>query len=256
MLPSSLLFLFLLFLQLPFVVFACFSTTVSYDEEGNVIPASKMVTIGTSTSVCVVINDRYISVIEPLADEYSRLVFQNSFSEVMACDPFWIIPPNSCLPLSGTQSPSIQGQREASEGRITGTQTTIYMESMGVKSNYKKLFASSQREFFFPILTTIITVAQGVVTSVTWDDGCYFCADSTAQEQLDPTTASQSGCKQNAFNMVNSTTFTPKELAPLGSEGGMDCGLSQSDCLAQVDSATAPIPDFCDLALYVVWSGA
>jgi hypothetical protein len=91
---------------------------------------------------------------------------------------------------------------------------------------------SSSPGRIYPHLTAIINVNAGVVTGITWDDGCVFC---NRNEYCDEITYNYNGISQ-----TQSTSGQPT--------GG--CYVPKSDCEANAGSSTA-----CDLLLYVVWTG-
>ena len=109
----------------------------------------------------------------------------------------------------------------------------------------------------FPIFTVILTLDNGVVQSVAFDEGCFFCAENTpqcdysalhanfSQTIFDPTLKGcrleQSACYPASFSGAsladnNATNATNATLVPPG-------------------NATVPAADACDLRVYVVWTG-
>ena len=116
---------------------------------------------------------------------------------------------------------------------ITCLNELISVQSMGVVSPFRKSFCSAQR--FFPILTVIISVELGKVTRVDFDDGCYFTNDEVA------VTTQQ--CLPNAF-ANNSTAAVSVSLPSYGS----DTAITQASCAQESET-------FCDLAVYVAWTG-
>ena len=211
------------------------------------------VTIGKTTYVCVIMNDRNVSVNTLVADTFTRLVFVGSFNattqpynRLPACNnpanSFWF--PTGC-PNSGIAPTSGLGAQPA---------TNYYISSMGINSNYKKAYvlqqavgANTQRGrivSYFPITTAVIEVSMGTVTSIYWDDGCYFCPqnDGYAAEELDP---SNQNCLNNAYvmgtNAVARFNRTQRDM-------GRDCALTTLACPSNSGS-------LCDLGIYVVWTG-
>ena len=111
----------------------------------------------------------------------------------------------------------------------------------------------------FPIYTAIITLDRGVVRSVAFDEGCFFCATNTPQ------------CDYNAMHANFSQTIYDPELK--------GCRLEQASCYPSTFSAaslavnasaanatanatavfggnsTLPPSSSCDLRVYVVWAG-
>ena len=133
---------------------------------------------------------------------------------------------------NGTNSDECEGKTS----RKQNPGTTFYVESMGVVATYKKTYISHcGGGIVFPIITAVITADRGTVTDVYWDDGCYLCADdgNTAESSM--------GCMPNAYTLQGKATTVADGL-------GKDCGLTRDKCLTKSDT-------FCDLNLYVVWTG-
>ena len=163
--------------------------------------------------------------------------------------------------------------------------TTVTIESQGVKSLTKayKIFqggeysSSTAPVYVFPIMTAVISVYNGKVQSITWDDGCYFCDTLTANAD-----GENEYCQPNIFSTPNASALPSSSLAnaqraaaeqarPYSAEqleaakvdgAGMSCitygaGASQENPSV---TGTAPLncaetPSECDLKLYVVWTG-
>ncbi|CAN0422015.1 unnamed protein product, partial [Laminaria digitata] len=62
-----------------------------------------------------------------------------------------------------------------------GAEVGVHVESMG-KYSFQKGFRLSGEGKTFPIHTAIITVDQGEVTGISWDDGCHFCGSSECEK--------------------------------------------------------------------------
>jgi hypothetical protein len=216
------------------------------------------VQIGKETYVCLVINDRNITVWTPKADDFVRLVVQGSFNATKtknACltDKFWFpqgCPGSNIFPTKGVGAPPA---------------TNFYVSSMGVNSEYKKTYAYINYgrsngpitiSSWFPIVTAVIQVHLGEVQAVYWDDGCYYCPWSSEGSQ-----PSLMNCISNAYALDNGpsklmpplTNVTKKQIDPAGHNGnlGYDCMMTQSAC---TQSGTGK-SGFCDLGVYIVWTG-
>jgi hypothetical protein len=100
---------------------------------------------------------------------------------------------------------------------------------------------SFQKRFYdgfekvFPYLTAIINVEQGIVTGITWDNACLFCAASD--------------CEPNTFDFAGNLATESEALQPVGG-----CSVPTEDCNKLVTPGDEE-PDGCDLLLYVVWTG-
>ena len=96
-------------------------------------------------------------------------------------------------------------------------------------------------------MTAIISLNQGVVDGITWDDGCFFCASNGAS------------C---AAGGLNADTMLPIDPG----SGIVSCFTDYATCYSSGSTATAtpsPSPGNttaapaspCDLQVFVVWSG-
>jgi hypothetical protein len=85
----------------------------------------------------------------------------------------------------------------------------------------------------YPHLTAIINVNDGIVTGITWDDGCVFCNQATYCDEIT--------YNYNGISQTQATSGQPT--------GG--CYVERQNCDANAGSSTA-----CDLLLYVVWTGS
>ena len=163
--------------------------------------------------------------------------------------------------------------------------TTITIESHGVKSLTKaykvyqggELTSTSAPVYVFPIMTAVISVYNGKVQSITWDDGCYFCDTLTANAD-----GENEFCQPNIFSSPNASALPTSSLAeaqaaaakqakPYTADqltqakvdgGGKSCityGAGASKPNPSVTGTTplncAETPDECDLKMYIVWTG-
>jgi len=115
----------------------------------------------------------------------------------------------------------------------------FHIESMGVTSSFRKRYCTINDDgdiLYFPILTAIITVDESGVTDISWDDGCYF-TDSSVSDSVQV-------CVPNAYSS-NSTAAIDSVPEPAE---GYDTALTSETCEGEPDG-------FCDLAVYVAWTG-
>eukprot|EP00904_Undaria_pinnatifida_P009121 jgi/Undpi1/5339/HiC_scaffold_2.g00620.m1 len=162
------------------------------------------VTIGEPTSVCLVVNglpwvvgetEKYSQVlIIPDADDFSRFSVKG-------------------YPILTT----------------FGEEVGVHVESMG-KYSFQKGFRLNRQLRTFPIHTAIITVDQGEVTGISWDDGCHFCGSAN--------------CEKNTYD-YNGGTLLP--------DSGEDCFWLDSEC--NQEGTDAKVSALCQLTVYVVWTG-
>jgi hypothetical protein len=94
--------------------------------------------------------------------------------------------------------------------------------------SFQKLYYGSDDKVY-PHLTAVITVNEGVVTGITWDNACVFCS---AEE-----------CQDNTYGFDGGLATEEEAQQPVGA-----CSISVPECK---DSEKAE----CDLLLYVVWTG-
>lgn len=156
--------------------------------------------IGDTTYVCLVLNDEDFVLSTPRADQYSRLTVPASFVD----------------------------------NEATCREDLFHIESMGVRSDFRKRYCDE--DLYFPVLTAIIVVDDGIVQSITWDDGCYFTDDGVSQNT--------EVCLANAFALNSTDDVDAPEPAI-----GADTALTRQACQSQSDAS------FCDLAVYVAWTG-
>lgn len=193
--------------------------------------SSKLVTIGKTTYVCLIVNDRYIMVAQPVADQYSRIIIRGSWNATRVqgansgCinNKFWY--PNGC-PTAGE------------EFTLGGPPyTNYYFSSMGVNCNYKKRYVTlngaNNPALILPITTAIIEVNNGVVTSTYWDDGCYWCQKPASGSQPDGET--EETCVFNAFNLTDNKLA--RGLNPNDENGrGSDCAFTANNQLCPINT--------------------
>ena len=109
-----------------------------------------------------------------------------------------------------------------------GNDVGIHVEAGGL-SSFTKLYRSTVNDVnvTFPYFTIIVAMDDGLVESLTWDDGCHFCASSS--------------CTDATFRL-DGTAQT--------ADVNRDCFLSDALC---VQAST--VSEACLLTVYVVFSG-
>ncbi|KAG5190305.1 hypothetical protein JKP88DRAFT_298901 [Tribonema minus] len=179
---------------------------------------AELVKVGNTTAVCLIVNPldydtatNYSQIsIFPAADSFSRFVIPGSWSAEYAA--------------SGTQTdPLLQKY---------GKDVAFHVESNGVAS-FQKSFRQASLGITFPLFTAIINVDRGNITSITWDDGCHFCA--------------RQFCQANTFNFAGTNTTADGQAL-----GGKDCYYEDAKSCV---NASGQVSDACQLEVYVVWSG-
>ncbi|CAK4073173.1 unnamed protein product [Aphanomyces euteiches] len=149
---------------------------------------------GDQTYICVNINDSYRVVFAPVVDKYVQLRLHDSYVD-------------SRLKTTGNSS------------------TFMTISSMASRSVYK-MYTNSKGKAY-PILTAVVTVKQGEIQGISWDDGCYLC--------------DYAECDANIY----STPYSPLLNSVLGD--GSTCYHTPIQC--------ANTTGLCDLAIYIGWTG-
>jgi len=98
------------------------------------------------------------------------------------------------------------------------------------KLSFLRTYFDSKGNKIFPFLTAIINVDKGVVTGITWDDSCVFCAKQECEEIT---------FDYNGELQTQATSGQPSK----------GCYIPNDVCLR--GKADGP----CNLSLYVVWTG-
>jgi hypothetical protein len=232
--------------------------------------------------ICLVLNDRHMFTTQVQFDVYSRIVLPGSFKAVttaQACaipTSVWFPAPLSCTWADGTYG----------EGVGFGAPTNYYVSVQGVSSNYRKRYASvvanprpsaptsqptitaTQVNGVFPIVTLVISVQNGIVKEVYWDDNCYFNYNRKPGTTLG---IDSMDCAFNAYQMDNKFSNLRNGtyrglLNPTGSTStGYDTLISNAACLSNIwrepstsasPATNQPLPEgFCDLGIYITWVG-
>jgi hypothetical protein len=238
---------------------------------------NSIITIGENTYVCVVINWMSYLVAVPKADEYSRIAIKGSYNDNNSTFAYGYNRQNC------TAADKYDFGADASLGLCQ--YTTVTIESHGAKSLTKayKIYQggeytpTSAPVYVFPIMTAVISVYNGEVQSITWDDGCYFCDTLTANAD-----GVNEYCQPNIFSAPNisalpagsltdAQTAAAKQAKPYTADqltqakvdgGGKSCITYGAGASSQNPSVTgtpalncAETPEECDLKLYVVWTG-
>jgi hypothetical protein len=226
----------------------------------------------STVPICLVLNDQYLYSAQVSFDVFSRVVIVGSFDEVtltQACSQG--VPPYSYwFPLGCAWEEGTYG-----DGIGKGAPTNFYVSVQGVSSNYRKQYAylgdssgttSPNVGAVFPIVTLVISVNNGIVDQVYWDDNCYFNYVNEAGSTL---SNSPMACEFNAYEIDNLYTFPngtyQSFLNPTGTTTtGFDTFVTNAACTTntwQDPSSPSPAPmaalpyGFCDLGIYVTWVG-
>ena len=131
----------------------------------------------------------------PAADKFSRIVVEGSYAAAVAA-------------------------------RADSEDVFLTAQNLGGSSLQKRYKAGA--DWVFPQLTAIVSVAQGKVTGVSWDDGCYMCSAGSVE------------CQENAYH--NGTIVTSAKFGNRRS-----CGVARAHC--------EQFPASCDLTVYFSWQG-
>nr|CCA20136.1 conserved unknown protein putative [Albugo laibachii Nc14] len=146
---------------------------------------------GELTWVCININNEFRAVFTPTADKFSVISIRESWNDSR-----------------------IGGNPEGA---------SVSVSSLGNRTLYKRYAHENVR---FPYLTAIISVKQGLVQGVTWDDGCFFC--------------SRDACLPNLYSSITNTSLQLPHQ-------GFSCYTNTSICNDTVSA--------CDLTIYIGWTG-
>ena len=237
-------------------------------QNGNGEIASLTKRAPSDVPICIILNDQYMFSSQVRFDVYSRVVLSGSYAAVtatQACSDatsIWFPTPLGCSWVDGSYGPGL--------GR--GAPTNYYASVQGVTSNYRKKYASLGTSpavvGVFPIVTLVISVDNGIVTEVFWDDDCFFNYNRAAGSAGG---AGSMDCLFNAVDIDNLFTNTRNQtynrfLNPTSATTtGYDTLLSTEACTSNIwkdpesQTSTASneaLPNgFCDLGIYVTWVG-
>lgn len=141
--------------------------------------------------------------------------------------------------------------------------TAFDVMSHGAKSLYPKVYKRMEYRpstggvavvdvTTLPVYTVIIELERGKVRNIGWDDGCFFCAENTAECALN-------GIDMNRTTQVQDNTARtcrktnaecyPQGLTSTTGDGGTNSTTNSSS------TAGALRDSGCDLKLFVTWSG-
>ena len=113
----------------------------------------------------------------------------------------------------------------------------------------------------FPIFTAIITLNRGVVSSIAYDEGCFFCAENTPTCDF---TALHANFSQPIYDpQLKGCRREQAECYPPAFDAGGLVGNGTSTAAANAtflapnatDGAPVLNASSCDLRVYVVWTG-
>lgn len=138
----------------------------------------------------------------PKVDKFARLQFSDTFSNI-----------------------STHGVTN-----LYGPNVAVHVESMGVTSFQKLYRQEDPLGRTFSVLTAIINLERGVVTGITFDNGCVLCDNSDR-------------CVENTYD------FLGEPYAGVGATS--DCFLTDAECGVNA----AADPKACQLSVYVTWTG-
>lgn len=121
----------------------------------------------------------------------------------------------------------------------TETVTAVYKKSYSLKvcrqtpdsTEFDPVYEFQM--FYFPLATAVITVDDGEVSRIEFDDSCFSCSSSSDQ------------CLENFSGLINSSEVDINTDSPGGI--GYDCGFTEAECEAD--------PSLCSLSLFIVWRG-
>lgn len=228
--------------------------------------------------ICMILNDRFLFSTQVRFDTYTRIVLPGSFDAVTAT--------GACSAANSVWFPLGCGWRDGTygDGVGLGAPTNFYVSVQGKTSSYRKRYAfvstngppatapTSNPAIIgvFPIVTLVISVQNGVVQEVFWDDNCYF---SYSRQAGTTTGAEQMTCALNAYQWDNKFTNLRNQtynslLNRNGGTTGYDTYISNSACRSNnwrdpssIGTSTTPVTStplpegFCDLGIYVTWVG-
>jgi len=189
------------------------STFEGWQGCNDPVTGYQLVTIGQPTTICVVLANspnwtekmQYMRLnFQPIADEYSRFHVPQSYQQLVS-------------------------ETETGLTRVFWGNVTVHVESQQALSYQKWYFDGGST--VFPFMTAIIDVKDGVVTGITWDDGCLFCAANDCQPTL--------------YDFEGNLATEEEARQPIGG-----CGVLTPECAALNENGVG-----CDLLIYTVWTG-
>jgi len=116
-----------------------------------------------------------------------------------------------------------------------GASITIGAASQTALS-FIRLYYDSEEKRVYPFLTAIISVEDGIVTGITWDNACIFCSGIG------------DACQENTYN-YNGVQQTQSSAG----QETKGCFYTKDECDNSEPTETGGT--ICDVTVYVVWSG-
>jgi len=115
--------------------------------------------------------------------------------------------------------------------------------TLGVASqtslSFLLLYYDATNDLVYPFLTAVISVKDGTITGITWDDACIFCGGFA------------DACKEDTYDFNGNQVY--QSTAGQQTKG---CYLKASECVTVEGGKGFPAgSNSCDLTVYVVWSG-
>ena len=123
----------------------------------------------------------------------------------------------------------------------------------------------------FPVYTVIITLEKGVISTISYDDGCFFCAENTATCGFNSLNTNSSfeigmeslrGCSQTLSECTSpSTTSTITNTVSSTSVGSSNnssnsTNVTMTSTTSNTVAGNSTFPsNNCDLKVFVVWQG-
>lgn len=163
---------------------------------------------------------------------------------------------NAGLTLNYTQPSTNDVNCSVANVETTTLYSTFDVSALGVTSSVPKIFkvidvnpciyGNGSSIYTIPLYTVIINVADGQVASITWDDGCFFCASNGGD------------CIPNALDVNTSSPITDSEEFRGCRQPSDYCyPASTVTTNASIDTnVTETLPQSpCDLKVFVVWTG-
>ena len=119
------------------------------------------------------------------------------------------------------------------QGIFAGANITLGVASQ-TSLSFLRMYYDQFNKKVYPFLSAIISVRQGRVAGITWDDACIFC-DGFKEV-----------CEENTYNF-NGDSVTANSAG----QETKSCFLTVAQCEESIQKGEHA----CDLTLYVVWSG-
>jgi hypothetical protein len=106
------------------------------------------------------------------------------------------------------------------------------------------IYGNGSQIYTIPFYTIIVSLSQGKVSYITFDDGCYFCASNGAE------------CISTAVDLNTSTAVPTSELLGCREPASYCYPASSNGANESTSSNTTVLPlSPCDLKVFVVWTG-